>query len=507
MDAPSTALVTFNPVRKIPLLAVTLLLSPAVCAHVGSPNTFFEGSAGPYRLFVTVRMPEVIPGVAEVGIRSKSADVTAIRMRPLRLSGAGSEFAPKPEFMERSTNDPQFFSGRIWLMEFHALQLRIEAEGDRGEGLLAVPLMAEAQRTLRMDRPLGSLLFAFMIFLAVGFVLILRVALGEARLEPGAASTPSATKLRWITGVGVLLVIAILYLGNSWWNAEANAYSLRVMRPPIFRALVDPAGRLSLFPPEGQSPVRARAPRPSGWLTWPEVLKNLRPDHGHLMHLFLIRLPAWDYFCHLHPEGDPNGFFSQNLPHLPSGRYQMFADVVTETGLAITMVGQVDLPELSGLPLRGDDSTTGAPPNPVTAGTQALSVLQDGQMEWERDPGPLRAGTALRLRFQVEDRGGQPALDLQPYMGMAGHLIILRSDGTVFAHVHPAGSVTMALLELAGKSLPSTMEDMAPMHTQPLSSEVAFPYGFPQPGEYRLFVQVKRKNQIQTGIFDARVEP
>jgi hypothetical protein len=92
-------------------------------------------------------------------------------------------------------------------------------------------------------------------------------------------------------------------------------------------------------------------------------------------------------------------------------------------------------------------------------------------------------------------------------MGMAGHLIILRSDGAVFAHVHPAGSVAMASLELAQRSLALTMQDMGSMHRDPPSSEVAFPYGFPQPGDYRLFVQVKRNNQIQTGIFDAHVEP
>jgi hypothetical protein len=494
--------------RETLLFAVLLLLPAGVCAHVGSPDTFFEGNAGPYRLFVTVRMPEVIPGLAEVEIRSESDDVTAIRILPLRLTGAGSEYEPTPELMERSTNDPQFFSGRIWLMAFHALQLRVEVEGGRGEGRLAVPLMAEAQRTLRMDRQLGSLLFVFMIFLAVSFVLILRAAFGEARLEPSAASdSRRGGKLRWITGVGVLLVVAILYLGNTWWNAEANDYSLRVMKPPAFRALVDPAGRLSLIPPEGQSPVRTRL-APTRWLTWSEVLKNLRPDHGHLMHLFLVRMPAWDYFCHLHPETDPKGFFSQSLPNLPSGRYQMFSDVVTDTGLAITMVGQIDLPELSGGPLRGDDSTAAAPPHPAIAGTQAVSALQDGRMKWERDPGPLRARTALRLRFQVEDSEGNAVMDLEPYMGMAGHLIILRSDGSVFAHVHPAGSVAMASLELAEKSLASAAtQDMASMHQQPLSSEVAFPYGFPQPGDYRLFVQVKREGKVETAVFDANLLP
>jgi hypothetical protein len=475
---------------------------------VGSPDTFFEGKAGPYRLFVTVRMPEVIPGVAEVEIRSES-NVTAIRILPLRLTGAGSEYEPKPELMDRSTNDPQFFSGRVWLMAFHAMQLRVEVEGGRGEGMLAVPLMAEAQRTLRMDRQLGSLLLVFMVFLAVSFVLILRVALGEARLEPGVASdSRSSAKLRWITAVGTVLVVTLLYLGNTWWNAEASGYSLRVMKPPIFRATVDPTGRLSLLPPEGQSPVHTGPLFGGRWLMWPEVLKNLRPDHGHLMHLFLVRLPGWDYFCHLHPETDPKGFFSQSLPNLPSGRYQMFSDVVTDTGLAITMVGQIDLPELTGTPLQGDDSTAAASSNVTSAGAHAVSALQDGRMKWEHDPGPLRARTALRLRFQVEDREGKPAVDLEPYMGMAGHLIVLRSDGSVFAHVHPSGSVAMASLELAEKTLASpAMQDMASMHRQPLSSEMAFPYGFPQPGDYRLFVQIKRKSQIQTGIFDSHVEP
>ncbi len=35
---------------------------------------------------------------------------------------------------------------------------------------------------------------------------------------------------------------------------------------------------------------------------------------------------------------------------------------------------------------------------------------------------------------------------------------------------------------------------------------MSFPYGFPSAGEYRLFVQVKRGAQVQTGVFDVRVQ-
>jgi len=90
------------------------------------------------------------------------------------------------------------------------------------------------------------------------------------------------------------------------------------------------------------------------------------------------------------------------------------------------------------------------------------------------------------------------------------------SDMSVFAHIHPAGSVSMAALELAsaGPDGEATVEakmhggmatsmQMAPLSLEP---EVSFPYGFPKAGEYRIFVQIKRAGQVQTGVFDARVQ-
>jgi hypothetical protein len=125
----------------------------------------------------------------------------------------------------------------------------------------------------------------------------------------------------------------------------------------------------------------------------------------------------------------------------------------------------------------------------------------------------------LAFTFVVRDKDGKPATDMEPYMGMAGHAEFVRSDLSVFAHVHPAGSVSMAALELAQDGIPSAagsaqapmaMPMSAPMpmpmsDAGPLPPEVRFPYGFPQPGDYRIFVQIKRGGRVETGVFDARV--
>ncbi|HSS37544.1 MAG TPA: hypothetical protein VLT58_02130, partial [Polyangia bacterium] len=63
-------------------------------AHVGSFDAVEDGMAGPYHVLVTIRPPDVIPGIARIDVRTFDADVGAVRVVPLPISGPGAASPP-----------------------------------------------------------------------------------------------------------------------------------------------------------------------------------------------------------------------------------------------------------------------------------------------------------------------------------------------------------------------------------------------------------------------------
>jgi hypothetical protein len=497
---------------------ILCLTSSCAFAHVGNPDVYYEGDAGRYHLFVTVRVPQVIPGIAEIEVRSQSNDVQTVRLVPLTLTGPGSNLPPVPDLAEQSKQDSQFFSGNLWLMQSGALQVRILIEGSKGHGELSVPVPSFAQTTLPMQKPLAAVLIALMLFLSFGLISIVSASVRQGSLEAGQAPSPSNLhRSRVMMAITAVVVVTILCFGRAWWTAEGRDYQSGVdfFKPPEATITLENGRRMLIQSKEQDDKWHHRV-----------KLDGLLPDHNHLMHLFLIRVPGLDRMWHLHPDAvqGKETIFVQDLPSMSSGHYQLFADVVDKTGFPWTLVGKLEVadPLDEAKPLTGDDSSwSGAAIGSAANDSTVYPFPDGGRMVWQRDTSdPIRANTAMRLTFNILDKNGRPAQDMEPYMGMAGHAEVVRSDLGVFAHIHPAGSVSMAALQLAqaslpggatrsmhdGMNLPMSLSPVMGAASVPTSPQVTFPYGFPQPGSYRIFVQIKRAGRVLTAAFDAHVQ-
>ena len=186
------------PLRFTLLALLCIFIAPqAARAHVGSKDVFETVNAGPYKLYVTIRMPTVIPGVATVEVRSSGANVSGIHITPLPITGEASKHPPTSDPMTRSAADPAFFTGNLWMMASGSWEVRFEVAGDGGEQTVSVPVPAVALSTLKMQRGLGITLGVLGLFLVVSMAGIVAAAVRDARLEPGAiviAEPPPASR-------------------------------------------------------------------------------------------------------------------------------------------------------------------------------------------------------------------------------------------------------------------------------------------------------------------------
>ncbi len=476
-------------------------------AHIGSPDVYLDGKAGPYQLFVTIRPPQVIPGVAELEVRCQTRGVTGIRAVPLPLSKYSAGFSPVPDPLKVSLHDKQFFTGSLWLMADGSSQVRLLVDGDKGGGTLSIPVPSIALTTRKMQWQLGAVLCVLGLFLVGGMVAIVGASVREAKLPLGAAPNPAMQRNgRIAMGVAFVIVAAILWGGKTWWDSEANTFTARVYKPLNMSASVNLSApavlTLDLTEPGWMKPDRARL---LNRVLFVRKLDDLVLDHDHLMHLWAIREPGLDVIYHLHPDLVSPAKFRLPLPAMLPGHYKIYADVVHENGLPETLTAAINLPQgvaaSASRALAGDDAEAIA--QPAESATPANSfLLPDGyRMEWLRagaQPIPAKQGMAFQFRL-VKPDGSAPS-DMALYMGMLGHAAFVKTDGAVFAHIHPNGTVPMSALMLAQ----GTAMDHASMHMeQALPNEVSFPYGFPSAGHYRIFVQMKHGQTVETGIFDA----
>jgi hypothetical protein len=484
-------------------LALAATVGVVASGHVGSPTVFFDGHAGPYPVRVVVRPPMVVPGRAQVSVRVTGDGVERVIVRPVYWR-AGTRGAPEGDPARPVRGEAGTYAGELWLMQHGAYSVYVTVAGTRGSGEAIVPVMSVATGRLGLAPGLGAVLLALGTVLLAGLVTIVRAAAAESVLVPGAVRDRSAIRRGRVGALVALPVLAFaLFGGARWWQAVDDEYERSMYVPWVTEPRVElaPDAATMSFPlAVGGSAVGGR-------------LMELVPDHGKIAHAFLVASDL-SAIAHLHPVRRDAVTMHTGLPPLPAGRYHLFVDIVTETGSQHTVTGTTDLPPIPSASPTGDADdgfAVGLAAAPVGAGARV--TLADGATIGWTGPTELIARKEIELRFAARAPDGSPAV-LEPYLGMAGHAVVMRHDASVFVHLHPMGTVPVAAQQVftlrdrgdttAGGELLDRGEDLAPAHDA-MHGELAFPYEFPREGRYRIFVQVKRNGRVLTGAFDATV--
>ncbi|MDB4876858.1 MAG: hypothetical protein JWM41_3304 [Gemmatimonadetes bacterium] len=498
--------------KRLAGVAFAMVLAVIASAHVGSPNVLFDGNAGPYPVRVIVRPPEVVPGLAEVVVRADAPDVERVVIRPV-FWRAGVAGAPAGDAIKRVAGQDRVYSGQLWLMAYGSYSVYVTVSGPRGTGTAIVPVASFATGRLPLSRGLSAVLLVLGALLVVGFLTIIRAASGESLVTPGDVfDAPRRRKANLVTAVAAPLLALLLFGGAKWWSAEDGRYRRNMYGAPaaVPSVAVDASHRTLRLDVHDTAFFRA-------------IFVPVAPDHGKMMHLFLVDTHGMSAFAHLHPSQRDSAeifhSYTAEVPAIPAGRYRLFGDITLENGLSLTVSNTVDIPATKGsvTPSDADDAWNVAPAVP-RAVPGAVDTLGDGYtMAWSGGPTPLAARTPVDLRFTVRDARGA-VTTLQPYLGMAGHAVVIRDDQSVFIHLHPMGTVATAAQQIfvardrgdttvRGRLNTNALDSSAlpDMSAMSMSGALSFPYEFPKPGRYRIWIQAKPHDRVLTGTFDVDV--
>ena len=457
------------------LVAMLALLAPArALAHGGhGPANIqtFTQAVGPYELAVTLELPLSVPSPLYLTI-APQGDVAGTTMQ-FRAVPRGQSFEGAPVAQVQGLSGPQgaYFS-EVQIDRVGDWEIETRISGPKGSGVARLPFTITPQ-----SLPAGSIgLFASLGGLIV--LMIMSIILGVVAQRKGRTAAGWAN---WLIGQGMFacLILAAVF-GIQQFSAQfqsaqaaaaaaANPLAVASGRPHANMAV----HTVPTVPTAGQ-PMTLTLDLSDGSTGLP--IEDIVPHHEALVHLVVISADS-GYFNHIHPPRlGPGDYAISFTPDRP-GRYTAYAELQRQD--SGTQVISRDF-EVGG--------TVSAAPPPTSEG---LGVRRGAGMQINLTSSitTFKAGKQATFTFSFSDQSG-PVQDLQPWLGMGGHMIARSVDGAIFAHVHAQGPMAPAGVLESGVIY---------------GPDIRFVYTFPQPGRYQVWGQFKRNGAIVTVPFMVEV--
>jgi len=243
---------------------------------------------------------------------------------------------------------------------------------------------------------------------------------------------------------------------SSMANVSDNGYQVQISG-------MDGTDRLF----SGNNELSLRVLDPSG-----KPVTKFTEDMTKLMHLIIVSRDL-SSFQHLHPAYAGEGRFEVTAEFATGGEYLLIEEFVpdnkpiTVTKQWVHITGE-ERPDTALSPSHGTVQTT------VDGLSAMISVMPDLDS--------LKAGQMVMLDYHLTDaKTGEP-VELEPYLGTAGHCVILNEQANQYVHVH-------------------AMEEMSS------GSNVMFHTAFPAAGKYRIWGQFQYKGEVVIVPFDIEVQP
>ncbi len=281
----------------------------------------------------------------------------------------------------------------------------------------------------------------------------------------------------------IIFGVIIYFLPKYVFTANSNV-SLGIHAQHILQAQKTQNTKLSV----SMSPLTEFTPNKKTKITFNvfnadngEQIKDFSINQEKLMHLIIIN-DELNYFDHVHPDFS-DGTFSIDYTFPNDGFYRLYTDFLPK------------------------DSTEQRFSFRVKVGTPSdtnVSILKDFKTENEVDN--IKASLILPknitsknlsegkeiIGFKFTDaKTGADIKTIGKYLGAFGHLIMIRTEGYEYVHVHPKQTYTPIEGETSGPVV-----EFSPLGL----------YGDVKPGIYKLYGQFMIENKLYTFEFFVKVE-